>query len=423
MFSTLFGIVLALAGVIGPLFYDPFWGLAIFSCFTHITPMQLHIEYFRVPLVLSLISILSYTLGRKYESKFQRWPLEFWLLLIMVGGMVVSGMHAYDIDAAWNGNGISLFFKFIIFYLLLVNIINSRWKFDWFINAQILSAAWMVYKCWDLRGTTGARFENVNGGIVNDGNQYAAALILLLPIVAAKVFKKGYLAVRIGAALGVFGMLMSIIITTSRGGFLGITALCCSFVVLFRKARIKLIFFLLAIGIAVSPFVPEFYVERISTIFVSGDEGELEKTSSGRLNSWALAVDLWKEQPILGVGLNNFGYYMAVKEGKTWGERGHVVHSIWLQPLAEGGVVVFGPFMILLILFFYRTNKIKKAVRGSELEIDISALQVGMFGFLVSATFVDRLFYEPIYWWSALGVSLTYFYNDESFSQKRNLIK
>jgi len=330
--------------------------------------------------------------------------------------MILSGMQAYDGAAAWNGQGrgINLFIKYIIFYLLVVNIIDTRWKFDWFINAQLLSAAWMVYKCWDLRGTTGARFEYINGGIVMDSNQFAAGLILLLPLVAVKVFKKGYIAVRVGAAFGAFGILMSIIITTSRGGFLGITALCCSFVVLFRKSRVKIIFFLLAIGISVSPFVPEFYIDRISTIFVSSDEIGPEKAGLSRLSSWALAIDLWKERPILGVGLNNFGYYMGLKEGKTWGERGHVVHSIWLQPLAEGGIVLWVPFMAFLMLFYYRTSKIKKAVKGSELEVDISALQAGMFGFLVSATFVDRLFYEPIYWWSALGVSLAFFCNDEN---------
>ncbi len=153
MFSLLFGITLSLWGFIGTLFYDAFWGLVVFSTFTHMTPQQLSEAYIvplRIPFFLSIAVLLSYLCSAKYPRKFLHRPTEVWLMLAMVAGMALSSIYAFDSESAFNGT--MTLAKYTLFFLLFVNVIDTNNKLDWFVNALILACAWMVYKCWDLRG-------------------------------------------------------------------------------------------------------------------------------------------------------------------------------------------------------------------------------------------------------------------------------
>ena len=402
MFSFLFGVGLFCIGVIGTFVVEPCLGMAVFALFTHITPQQLSISSFRPALVVSLATLVSYLLSKRYPQKFKIIPPEFVLFLIMLLGMFLGAYHAYDSQLAFDH--FYTYCKYCLYFLMLVNIVESRFQMELFQNFLILSAAWMVYKCWDLRGTTGARFENMDGGVVGDSNQFAAALILLMPLVLMRVLRKGSIYIRVGALIGVFGIIMSVLITVSRAGFLGLAVVMIYFVSMFKDYRKRTILILVVVFIVVFPFVPQNYEERISSILIS--ENQYRDTSSqSRLTFWKTAFDVWKEYPIYGCGLRNFIYYNGYRnEGKDWGEKGHVAHSLWFEALGEGGILVFLPLVAMLGLFFFRTSMAKKRLCSyKEIVADISALQIGMVGFLVCATFVNRLIYEPIYWWCGMA--------------------
>lgn len=402
MLSLLFGATIFFGGVVAIIFIDAFWGLVASSCFVHIAPLQVHIHMFRVVLVLSLLTIVTYSFGNKYSNKFAFRPAEFWLMVLMLLGMALSSVNAYDKAATWDK--VFTFAKMILFFLLLVNIIDNRRKLYWWINGLLLSAAWMVYRCWDLRGTTGARFENVDGGIIGDSNQFAAALLLMLPLSIARAMQKDEKPwIRICAVSGAFGIIMSIIITVSRGAFLGLIALALSYPFFFKSYRKRILTILIVLSIAIAPFIPTYYIERTAMIF-SDKAIESDESAKSRFTSWELSFELFKEHPLVGIGMHNFGYYMGHRhEGRQWGVRGHVAHSIWMQALAEGGGMVFVPFVSMLIFFYLRIEKAKKLAINEKDSIEICSLQAGFVSFLVAATFVNRLFYEPIYWWCGMA--------------------
>lgn len=402
MLSLIFGIALFLLGVVGPFLYQPCLGLAAYAAFTHIPPQQLGIVFLRAPLLVACATLASYLLSSKYPQKFRLFPLELKLYSIMLLGMLLGAFNAYDSPLAFEH--FIIYCKYGVFLLLLVNIVDSLQRVEIFNNFLILSAAWLVYKCWDLRGATSGRFENTDGGVVGDSNQFAAALIMLLPLVLVRVFRKTNKLINFGALLGVFGMIMSVLISTSRAGFLGLVALVIGFFFYFKNYRKSILIIVFLLTIAVSPFITEHYLTRISTISVSEDEGR-DASSQSRLNFWKLAFDVWQRFPVYGCGLRNFTYYNGYEnEGKQWGVQGHVAHSLWFEALGEGGVLVFVPLVGMMVLFFRRTSSAKrKFISEPEVYADIVALQIGMVGFLVCASFVNRLIYEPIYWWCCLA--------------------
>lgn len=340
MLKLIFAAILIIIGFGGTLFLDAFWGLSVFSLFTHITPQQLSKEIIvplRIPFFLSLWVLVVYLFSAHYPRKFSRLPMELWLMLFMLGGMLLGTMNALSPDLVYEET--YTFFKFIVFFVLLVNIVDSEYKVKWFINAQILSAAWLVYRCWDLRHRFSYRFENIDGGVISDSNHFAAAVVLFFPLVVRQIFS-GHWLKRLGAATGAFGMVMTIVITGSRGGFLGLAVQAMAFVYFYKEYRKRIFLTLAALTLIITPFISDYYIARVIGIFEHDQiqDNRAKSSVDSRLASWTLAFQTWKKFPLLGCGMQNFGYYMGYyNEGLNWGELGHVAHSTWLQALGEGG--------------------------------------------------------------------------------------
>ena len=420
MKSLIFSFVIIVVGFFLTL-RNCFWGLVTFCLFTHITPQQLSKEYIstlRLPLLFSGLVFLTYLTSSQYSNKFTVRPIELWLMIAMLVGMSFGLVNSINPDFIYYK--LIVFSKYIVFLLLIVNIIDSSFKLNWFTNGLILSSIWLVYRCWTYRGYFAGRFENIDGGVVSDSNHFAAALVMMFPLMVSKILTDDW-KVRLFAAIGIFGITCSIVISGSRGGFLGLTADCLAIILLYKLQRKKIIITVSLIAVIMSFYITDHYVERITGIFAPHEieDSRAKGSAESRLSSWALALDIWKEKPLVGCGVGNFGYYMGIKEGHSFGELGHATHSLWLQTLSEGGLIVFLPFLGLILIFFKRTYTTTKRYLNTEYEYinyNIYALQAGMIGFLVSATFLNRLFYEPIYWWFGLAVA-------HSVVQKKLLVK
>ena len=76
-------------------------------------------------------------------------------------------------------------------------------------------------------------------------------------------------------------------------------------------------------------------------------------TLRNRFDYWNAAIGMFKDHPIFGVGIDRFGEYYreyAVQNQVVQGQMTDNAHSIYLQLLATGGLILFIPY-ILLVLF------------------------------------------------------------------------
>ena len=327
----------------------------------------------------------------------------------MILGMCIGASNArFNPDLSWKYT--LDYFKYWLFFVLLVQMIDSQWKMEWFHRTLILSAAWLVYRCWDLRGTTGPRFENYGGGSVEDANHFAAALVFLLPFAFQKIFHKDR---RIGwcATILCFGIIMSIIISGSRGGFLGLAAMSLILFYIYKEHRLKFILMGTTLVILGLSFMNPYQRERITTIFKYQQGEQMDASSQKRLEFWALSWTIFTENPLYGVGLGNFPYYSGIRIlGYPPGKPGFVAHSLWFEVLAEGGLVVSVPFLLMIFCFFRRCRRLIKyhLIYDRENKLYIYTLIAAMASFFASATFINRIIYEPMYWAVALAIAHEY---------------
>ncbi len=79
-------------------------------------------------------------------------------------------------------------------------------------------------------------------------------------------------------------------------------------------------------------------------------------TLRNRLDYWNAAIGMFKDHPIFGVGIDRFGEYYreyAVQNQVVQGQITDNAHSIYLQLLATGGLILFIPYILLVLFITY----------------------------------------------------------------------
>jgi O-antigen ligase len=75
-----------------------------------------------------------------------------------------------------------------------------------------------------------------------------------------------------------------------------------------------------------------------------------------RLDYWSAAINMFKSQPIFGVGVDRYGEYyreFAVQNQVAQGQVTDNAHSVYLQLLATGGLSTFIPYLLLMGFITY----------------------------------------------------------------------
>lgn len=114
--------------------------------------------------------------------------------------------------------------------------------------------------------------------------------------------------------------------------------------------------------------------------------------TNGRTVIFQNAIDLWNNNPVIGIGWGNFKYLVSQS---LW-YSGYDVHNCYLQILCENGIVGAIFFYILTIVSIYRFVKCVKKTRddgdNSKYKLAIIAAYVQIFFIIYS--FVEPILYE-----------------------------
>ena len=170
-------------------------------------------------------------------------------------------------------------------------------------------------------------------GVLQDPNELALAGGAGLPLAFAfGQVQKGSLRYRTLALLAFALILACTVLTASRGGQLVFLAVLAAYFI----NRVGAVGLLLG-GVLALPL-----------LLLGGRGGEDAASSTmERVDCWAEALGIWREHPLLGVGLGRFGEYHYM-----------TAHNSYLLALAELGF----PGMLLFVLLLYTSGKVPLAV-------------------------------------------------------------
>lgn len=246
-----------------------------------------------------------------------------------------------------------------------------------------------------------------SGNYFIDENDIALFINMWIPFCYFLFLHEKKMTTKIFFATGAVVGLSAIVVSFSRGGFVGL--LCVIFVIwLVSPKKIVSVVLICIIASALYIFSGDAYKQEMSTV-----TDTKESTANSRLLSWQSGWNMFLDNP-LGVGGNNFQYnfqdYQA--EGFQRGMWGRAAHSLWFTLIPELGIV---GIIIYFTLLFYNVKDILyiKKIDYTEND-DLSyihslsiAFMAALAGFFASATFLSVLYY-PHYWYlTAIIVATT----------------
>jgi O-antigen ligase len=284
--------------------------------------------------------------------------------------------------------------------LVAANALRTREQIRFFL------AFWLA--CFAFYPVRGAIFnyyiyhENLFGRaiwnyIYSNPNDLALYCILQLSMAFGlnAIEQKG--PVRLGARLGMAVVPFLILITKSRGAFLGF-ALFLAFVLSGHKRRVRALTLTLVVGGLVLAVAPSGVLDRVfalKKIETTGDVGAADEEGSAeqRYEIWKVARSIIRENPIVGVGL---GAYPAAHQLNArraqfnpTARGARDTHSTYLNVTAEMGfvgIIIFASTYIGLLLSVEGLRRRAKKLRPHTAQT-LFMLEVGLLGFFTAATF------------------------------------
>lgn len=287
----------------------------------------------QIPLLLSIPSFVVF-LSRANA----KWPHQLYLMcgVLLLGA--ITGPFALNTRYAFEGfrTLLQLFFGIVFPATLVLSTGNGLRRLR-----RVFAICGFCLAVYGLiKGGTGP------GDFLLDENDFCSVIVVLFPFVCFPLFHRTKSFSRFGTIIAAVVGLGAIVMTKSRGGFLGFGA--GILVLVFtspRKGRsILLLFGVVLVALLIAPSA---YWERMQTIN-QVDTGSAKE----RIDSWKAAFQIFSRPKniLQGVGIKNLPIHLGdykTSEGRNL--FGRQAHSLWFDILGDLGVIGFS--LIVLLLF------------------------------------------------------------------------
>lgn len=319
----------------------------------------------------------------------------------------------------WAGNSFNLVFdnfvKTVLMYLVVVGAVRGIHDVERLALVYFLAA--VTYAVVVLqRFEVGGDAWRLGDLYYYDANDFATFAVTAIPLGLYFLHARHRPAARLLAAVGLMVLTLAFVRSGSRGGFIALVAVA-GFIVL-RYTGIPLRWRLsgtMLVVLVLLGAASDRYWQQMGTILSDADYNRAEE--SGRFQIWRRGVGYMLQNPIFGVGPNNFGVAegtlspFAHRQQLGIGVRWNAAHNTFLQVGAELGVPGLLLFLAIIASAFgalRRSGGNQMALAGARpghLQL-AQALTASLVGFLVGSFFLSLAYSEMLYTLVALAVGL-----------------
>ena len=192
-------------------------------------------------------------------------------------------------------------------------------------------------------------FEDISARVIStleNPNMLAEYLILLIPLAAAQLLGRSGLARRTCAFFCCAAMGVCIILTWSRGAWLGLLFGAFVFMLIWSRKTL----YLIVAAVASIPFLPMILPDSIISRFTS--IGNLaDSSTSYRVNIWRGTIHLLEDYWMTGVGIGESAWATVYPRYSLAAiETAPHAHNLYLQTWVQTGIVGFLLLLAFLIL-------------------------------------------------------------------------
>jgi O-antigen ligase len=418
----------------------PHYGVYLLVLFVYTNLSTLLMDAFGLPSMNKILVALIFVSVIATQIIMRRKPLVFrsseamvllYIVVTSVSTILGSGANAESFDEI-----IDVFKDFIIIFIVVQltheEVIWRRAQWILIISAMLLSSlTWYQFITGDYANTfyglATSRVDSVNedgvewvdiqrvGGPVGDPNYYAQILVMVLPLSIYRTISQKQSSRRLMAAFCTLLIAGAIVFTYSRATLV-VVVLVALLIVLERRINVYKVFaWLLVLFVLAIPVLPKGYTDRMLTILGVAESAESQEdvSTKGRMSEAIVAIQMFRDNPVFGIGYSqyesNYQDYSA-RLGLDDRTEERQAHNLYLEILAETGVIGMAAFILMIFVIFNSLNQARhqlNQVGRSDLVPWLLALQFGLMAYLLNSIFLHDSFARYLRLSIAMALSAT----------------
>ncbi|GFI62436.1 hypothetical protein IMSAG049_01618 [Clostridiales bacterium] len=344
------------------------------------------------------------------DFKFRGFPLNKFIILYAFVYFVAT-FASVNVRGSLQGGILTT--AFILFYFVVINSVQTKKQLNLLtfcvVNFGVFISLYGIYQYLNPSKFSGSwvdteMFSDIGFRVystLGNPNVLGEYLLLIIPFVVAYFFvSKGFMKKSFYFVIGCI-LMLCLILTYSRGCWLGIMFAAAVFLILLDRRFILLIL----LGIAVMPFLlPQTIINRFMSIGNMSDS-----STSYRFYIYMGTLSMLKDYWLCGVGPGTAAFNMVYPSYAYDSILAPHSHNLYLQIMCDCGICGAAVFVMII----YRAYKscaigLKNAAKNDKIFIigAISALS----GFFVQSMF-DYTFYNyrvMFIFWAVLGLAMLY---------------
>ncbi len=349
-------------------------------------------------LIVGVVTLLCFAIAQiTLEGNLTARPPEVTLVFLFMFTAILSIPLAIDPGIAWAEFS-GTFIRGVLIFIVIINVVRTEARLKAILFLAIATAIVLSVQAINdyrlgLMTVEGYRAAGRGKGIFGNTNDMALYLVTMLPISVAFFFqtRKGLWKTFHAACCTM--MIFGILLSYSRGAFLGVMVVFVFFAIkLGRRSRFEIAVLLIAAAGAMLLLAPSGYGDRLLSIFMP----ELDPNGSADSRRGELFRSLYValRHPLLGIGMGNYQPNMSYK--------GLVTHNSYTQVGSEMGLTALALYTMYIVSPLRKLARVARETVGvredSHFYYLALGLQASLLVYLVSSFFLSVAYAWNIYY-------------------------
>ena len=348
------------------------------------------------------------TYGADRERRFASSPVAKWVLLFAAVELISTALSVDPMASLRNG---LLTAAFTLFALVVIDACRERRDIDRLISVMV-TAGTLVAAYGVAQAALGVsatelwvdedNFSDISIRVwstLENPNVLAEYLLLVIPLAATGVYTSKSLNGKIASAVAAGVMALCMLLTWSRGGWLGLAIAVAVFLVLMDRRFIVLGL----VGVAALLMVlPDSIMTRLMSV------GDLSDSSTSyRVYIWMATVNMLKDFWLCGFGTGTAAFQEVYPRYSFNAVAAPHSHNLYLQVFCENGIFGIAALFGTLCSSVVALGRTMTAAKDRRTRVQAGAVMAALAGF-AAQSLTDYSFYNyrvMLTFWVTVGLA------------------
>ena len=203
-------------------------------------------------------------------------------------------------------------------------------------------------------------------------------------------------------------MIVVVISTASRGGFVGLASIFVIILLKERQKKLKILVLSIFVVFTALSFAGPEYWQRMGTIVDESDYNY--QAGGGRIELWKRGLGMIIDNPLIGAGMGQYQVAEGLLHKGQGGWKWSTAHNSYLQigvELGLPGLIVYLMMLAKSIVVARKLQITPSPFDGSPfLQSTVSGLEVGFYGYCISSIFLSQAYSSVLFYFLALITAL-----------------